>query len=377
MKRYLTPYFEGYTIGSKNLIRAANSAGVKSTVFSAEPWGCQTEQPSTYVLPALFAETFHADDLIMASYVALLPSLNDYDIIHFLPNLAGDIYASFIRSRRKEENRIIAHFPHPYHPFISSPFSRLRLSFLCHKVLDYIFCTTNFLAYYFLKNTRMQKSRIFCVPLPIDTNKYRPLPQKEKLREKHGISEKHVVAFVGQIEPVRGVFMLLQAFRKVVKQIHDIKLVISSPGLKFESPYVFVLKQTVKELKIEDKVILLPPQSQLEEIYNLADVVVFPYVQPYHYMDPPLTLLEAMASGALVLASGVGAANELIFNEENGRLVKPRSLEDLTKAIVDCVKSSDHSSLGVKARETIMSKYSINRIGATLAETYKRILESK
>lgn len=378
MKRYLSQSFEGYTIGSKNVIKAARLNGVNATVFSAEPSDCQIDEPATYISRTLFAEKFHVDNLITASYASLLSSLRDYDIIHFLPNLAGDIYASFICPKLRKETKTIAHFSHPYHPYIYSPFSRLRLSFLCKKVLDYVLCTTNFLVRYFRENTGMQDSRIFCTPLPTDTDKYKPLPQKEKLREKHGVSGEHVIAFVGQIEPVRGVFVLLHAFNKVVKIIDNIQLVISSPRQQYERPYISALQETVRKLKLEDKVVLLPPQRCLEEIYNLADVVVFPYTQPYYHMDPPLTLLEAMASGALVIASAVGAVNELVVNGKNGKLVKPRSVETLAEAIVDGVKNADnYRFLGIKARETIISKFSMNRVGSVLASIYTKILEQK
>lgn len=376
MKRHLTPFIEGYTIGSKNLIKAAGLTGVNATVFSAEPWDYQTQETATHVLRTLFAEKYYVTDLITASYASFLSSLRDYDIIHFLPNLAGDIYASIIRPKLRKETKMIGHFSHPYHPHIRSPFSRLRLSFLWNRVLDYVFCTSKFLLKYFRENTRMEESRIFCIPFPIDTNKYKPLPKKEKLREKHGLSGEHVIAYTGQIEPVRGIFVLLQAFGKVVKNVDKIQLVISSPRLQFERPYILVLEKMVRKLKLEEKVVLLPPQRRLEEIYNLADLVVFPYTQPYYYMDPPLTLLEAMASGAVVIASAVGAINEVIVNRKNGKLVKPRSVEALAESIVDGVRNADdYRFLGVKARETITSRFSVKRIGIVLAKTYNKILE--
>lgn len=376
MKRYLTPFIEGYTIGSKNLIKASRQTGVNATVFSAEPSNCQKREPGTYISRTLFAEKLHADDLVTASYAFFLSIFHDYNIIHFLPNLAGDIYALFTRPKIRKETKTIVHFAHPYHPYIDSPFSRFRLSFLCKKASDYIFCTNSFLVKYFQQNTGVQESRIFCIPFPIDTNKYKPLKQKEKLRENHGVSGEHVIAFVGQIEPVRGVFVLLRAFNKVVKHVDNVQLVISSPRLSYERLYVSALKRMVKRLKLQEEVVLLDPQHCLEEIYNLADIVVFPYTQPYYYMDPPLTLFEAMASGALVVASDVGIVNELVVDGQNGKLTKPRDVEALTEALVNGIRNVDYYNLfGVKARETIISKFSMNKIGVTLTKIYSKILE--
>jgi glycosyltransferase involved in cell wall biosynthesis len=189
------------------------------------------------------------------------------------------------------------------------------------------------------------------------------------------LSKGYIIAFVGQIEPVRGVFLLLHAFRKLTKIIDNVQLVLSSPGQLYEEPYIVTFNKIVKKLQLEDRVVLLGPQRHLEEIYNLADIVVFPYIKPYYYMDPPLTLLEAMASGAVVVASAVGSANELVINGKNGILIKPKSVEALAEAIVDVIRNKDdYKSLGVNARETIVSKFSMNTVGSIMRQIYESIL---
>lgn len=376
MKRYLTPFNEGYTIGSRNLITAASLKKIKATVFTVEPPNRDVHKSEAYVSPTLIGESYHLDDLITFPHIALLSSMRESDIIHFLPNLAGDTYAFFVRQAKTA--KIVVHFSHPYEPFIHSPLSRFRLFSLLDKISDYAFCTTEFLAKYFREHTRMAPERIFRVPFPIDTNKYRPLGKKEEFRSKYGISHGSVIAYVGQVEPVRGIFVLLQAFSRIAKTDVDVQLVISSPQMQFEEKYMVAVHELLKSLKLEEKVILLPPQPHLEEIYNLADVIVFPYLQPYYRTDPPLTLLEAMASGGVVVASAVGVANSLIVNGRNGKLVKCASVEALCEALSDCVRNVDeYRSLGMNARETIMADFSIDKVGFQMANIYNKILQDK
>lgn len=375
MKRFSTPFIEGYTIGSRNLIRAACRAKVRATVISAEPLNCPNENPGSYRLPTLFAENLHVADLITASYMSLLPSLGDYDIIHFLPNLAGDLYASFTYRRKRKSSAIIVHFSHPYEPYIHSPFSDFRLTVLCRKVLDYVFCISNFLVEYFHKKIGIERSKVFCIPFPIDTDKYRPLSRKKELRKRLGLSGEYIVAFTGQIESVRGAFVLLKAFNDVLKCADNVKLVVTNPGLSYENANLVLFEKMIKKLDVGDAVVLLNAQKNLEEIYNLADAVVFPYTGLYYYMDPPLTLLEAMSSGAFVIASKVGNVSNLILDGENGKLVKPKSVTELSHSILDTMRDHiDGNALGYSARKTILSKYSMEVVGKSLAETYDAIL---
>lgn len=377
MKRYLTPFAEGYTVGSKSLVKAALSRGINATVFSAEPVN-QANGSEAYAAHTLIGERFHADDFMTILCSSLLPSLRDYDIIHFLPNLAGDIYASFRFLDFNSGPKLIAHLAHPYHPYIRSPFSKFRLSFLCRKVLDHIFCTTEFLVNYFQNKTGMSRLNISCVPFPIDTAVFKPLPQKEKLREIHDLSSERVIVFVGQIEPIRGVFVLLQAFHRLAKNVDDVRLVLSSPRQENEAPYILSFRKMVKELGLEEKVVLLGLQNHLEELYNLADVVVFPYLKPYYYMDPPLTLLESMACGSTIVATDAGAARELIVDGKNGRLIEPGNVEILVKTLTSVLENIDNNSFfGVNARETILSRFSTKRVGNLLDDHYRKILEEE
>jgi glycosyltransferase involved in cell wall biosynthesis len=376
MKRYLTSYLEGQTIGSKNIIKAASSKGINTYVYSVEQRNSINPNPSVYMFPTLFAEKYYISDLITASFASFLTKFRDYDIIHFLPNLAADIYASFFRYGLKRKTKIIGHFANPYHPYLSSPFSQYRLRILCKKVLNYVFCTNLFLLKYFQEKTKIPKSRIFHVPFPIDTERYKPLSSKEKLREKHGFPNKLTLGFVGQIEPIRGVFELLHSFFEVTKSVDNVQLLISSPRLESEEKNIIQFKKEIAKLKLKKKVLLLPPQPHLEEIYNLADVMVFPYLQPFYYTDPPLTLLEAMATGSLVLASDVGAIKEVLENGKNGILIKPRDVQSLTSALKSILRDIDeYKILGVKAREKIVSSFSIRQVGIILNNIYNEILK--
>lgn len=375
MKRYFTPYIEGYTIGSKKIIEVARLNDIDAEVFSVEPWTFKKEGFSKFVFNSLFAENYYISDLISATYFSLLSKNNSFDIIHFLPNLAGDLYSLFLTPKIKENTKIIGHFSHPYHPYIESPFSRFRLNYISHNVFDYVFCINEFLVKYFIEHTKINPSRIFYVPFPIDTDRYKPAPNKERLRERFGLGDDFIIAYVGQIEPVRGVFVLLEAIKKIMKQLSDVKLVISNPGLEFENPYKNLLQKKIKEYSLEDKIVLLPAQKRVEDIYNLANVVVFPYIKPYYYMDPPLTLLEAMSCGSLVLGSSVGTVKDLIINNKNGISIKPNDVASLSKQLINITKNiDDYKNLGGMARESIISTYSMKKVGNTLKETYNMII---
>jgi glycosyltransferase involved in cell wall biosynthesis len=116
---------------------------------------------------------------------------------------------------------------------------------------------------------------------------------------------------------------------------------------------------------------MVGPSENIEEIYNLADVVVLPFQRPY-WVDPPLVLLEAMSSGAVVVTTSVGAISDVVRNRENAVVVKTGSREDLADAIVGILESPNESmKMARKARETILRDYSYEAVGKKLLDLYE------
>jgi glycosyltransferase involved in cell wall biosynthesis len=89
----------------------------------------------------------------------------------------------------------------------------------------------------------------------------------------------------------------------------------------------------------------------------------------------PLKILEAMASGAAVVASNVPPVRELIADRENGWLVHPERPSELARAIRILV---DHPArarqLGIAARRTIEQRFTWKQSTKALAEAYAGLM---
>lgn len=110
--------------------------------------------------------------------------------------------------------------------------------------------------------------------------------------------------------------------------------------------------------------------------YAAADVWTFPFrdlgVEEAPAIDPPLTLLEAMATGRPVVVSDTLSMAEAVVDAENGYLVSPGDPE----AVVDRLQAlrSDPAAcerLGKAARRTIRDRYSPAAAADRLLEIYE------
>lgn len=111
--------------------------------------------------------------------------------------------------------------------------------------------------------------------------------------------------------------------------------------------------------------------AKLPEAYSAADFFVFPSQKETF----GLVMLESMACGTPVVSFKVGAAPELVRNNQTGILAESQTSGDLCKGITYLL---EHDSLcqtmRPRCREVVVEEYSLERQGKRYTELYRTIL---
>lgn len=148
-------------------------------------------------------------------------------------------------------------------------------------------------------------SRAVYVKTGVDTTRFCPVTpeQKAALREKYGIpTDKPVVLHVGHLKAGRNIGELL----KLGENWH-VLLVVSSYATDQKD---MALGQQFRERK---NVTLVDEfQPDIQELYQLADVYLFPVTESGNCIDVPLSSLEAASCGIPVVATPYGELRELL-----------------------------------------------------------------
>ena len=158
----------------------------------------------------------------------------------------------------------------------------------------------------------------------VDTRRFTPVEPEKKLqlREKYGIPrEKMVVLHVGHLKAGRNVGQLLN----LDDRFH---------GILVASSYASEQKDAQLRRQITEKENLTLMDTYLpniEEIYQLSDVYLFPVVAEHNCIDVPLSAMEAAACGIPVVATSFGELKELLMEEGFYEITsfEPESLNSL------------------------------------------------
>ena len=383
---------EGHHVASRRIIGAAIRAGTNAHVITLEPdanacaraensgkWTIVNSKKSPIGnIGFLSSISRTIDELIKSVNVASQVKFSGCDLIHVL-NITKEAYVIAHKLLRVKKP-LLVHFYHSPYVLTDDVFLIRNVALrtgLYGRVLDNHVLTTNVSLYNFLvDNLGIDPERVHYAPYPVDTNTFKPSNNKESLREKHGLPpDQPIVVYVGSLNPARGISTLIRSFHNVLSRFPRALLYISHPHHKPEETYETQLRELVQNLKLQKNVLIVGPSPHVEEIYNLADVVVLPFRRPY-WVDPPLVLLEAMSSGVPVVVTSVGAIGEVIRDHENALVIRPENPEILAEAIIELLENPrDSLEMGKRAHETIVQNYSYEVVGKKLLEIYDFVLD--
>jgi PEP-CTERM/exosortase A-associated glycosyltransferase len=182
--------------------------------------------------------------------------------------------------------------------------------------------------------------KITIIPNAVDVNRFSIRDQaKSSLRKMFNFDGKQVLGFIGSFYAYEGLALLLKAFSLVIKKRQDVRVCLVGGG-----PDESHLRETAHKLDIREKVIFTGriPHGKVISYYDLIDVFVYPRLSMrLTETVTPLKPLEAMARGALVIASDVGGHKELIRDGYNGFLFRAGDPDALAEKLVDILDKKE------------------------------------
>jgi len=168
--------------------------------------------------------------------------------------------------------------------------------------------------------------KIVIIPNAIETSLYDNLPPQGNFREKHNIqANEKMVLFLGRLNQIKGVDLLVESFALLTNDIKDSRLVIVGP----DDGCLDHLEEMINRLKIKSKVLFTGPLYEDDKLEAYVDADV--YVLPSRYETFPNTVLEAAICKTPVIVTERCGIAEMVKN--NMGLVVKYDKESLKKGI--------------------------------------------
>lgn len=200
--------------------------------------------------------------------------------------------------------------------------------------------------------TVTKNQRIVCIPNPVPSVEERPAKRR-----------RNIVLFLGRLERGKGIFDLLDTIASLRAAIPDIRLVCAGDG------DIGSVARHAERLGIEDAVSFpgwVGP-AEKQSLMRLAAV----YVLPSYAEGLPMSMLEAMAEGLPVVATGVGGIPDVVTDGVNGYLFEPGDTAGLERLLRRLMHDPELGKrMAQAARETVRLHCAADRVVAQLEEIY-------
>ncbi len=177
--------------------------------------------------------------------------------------------------------------------------------------------------------THFPRERCPVVPLPVDTEFYRPGPAAPDWRARLGLRDATVLLFVGRLAPNKRVPILIEALDRLRERTPPVHAVIAGDDGDVYDLEKRRCRERAAALGLADRVHFLGRLSpeELRAAYRGADV----FVMPSRHEGFCLPVVEAMACGLPVVAARAGALPETVGAA--GLTFRPDDADDLARQL--------------------------------------------
>lgn len=210
----------------------------------------------------------------------------------------------------------------------------------------------------------------------IDTKAFSPASDKAALRRHLGLPEDVVLlGCFGRIREKKGTDAFVSAMISILPSRPDAVAIVMGRATEGHGAFLDGLKADVAKAGLAGRILFLPEVTvdQMPDWYRCLDI----YIAPQRWEGFGLTPLEAMACGIPVVATRVGAFEDLVALGISGALVDPGDIAALAAAAAELIDDPAlRAAQSQAARTRAVGQFRIEDEAATLVALYRRLLDA-
>lgn len=293
---------------------------------------------------------------------------NDIDLVHsfkFVPNLIN-AFSNIFTSRK-----VVLHIAGLGIAFANTGF-KYRILKLIQQILFFIqFLRANLVIIQnpddyndFLFKESFRKKIKVVKGSGVDIHKFAPPVSQERAP----VSDKIIFLCTTRLIWEKGIREMVEAFEMLPPSLtQNLELhIIGEPDDKNPRS---VTQDFIANYASSPLIRFLGRQENVQQHLARADVFILP---SYYREGIPRSILEALACAKPIITTDVPGCNLTIMDEQNGRLITPRSVQAIKSAVEDMIASkADWETMGNTSRQLAVLEFSEEKIFSDIVKLYK------
>jgi mannosyltransferase len=217
------------------------------------------------------------------------------------------------------------------------------------------------------------KRQATVVPHGVDTDRYSPPADRAAACAGAGLPGRYAIGCFGRVRAQKGTDVFVDAMCRLLPRYPDFTAVIVGGITAEQSAFANGLRKRIEAAGLQSRIVITGelPIEEVERWYQRLTIYAF----TSRNEGFGLTLIEAMAVGAALVASRAGAAELVVEDGVTGVLTPPGDADALVAAMEPLMRDpASAAAMGERARARVLEKFSLDAEANSIAEVYRTLV---
>jgi glycosyltransferase involved in cell wall biosynthesis len=285
------------------------------------------------------------------------------DLVHVHSRRGADIWAG-LAARRERIPAILSRR-------VDNPEKRWLVKFK-YGLYQKVITISRGIRQVLIEQAGVAPEKIVCVPSAVDTERFRPGAESTErawfAHEFNLRADELAVGMLAQFIERKGHRVLFDALPSVLQRVPNTRVLLFGQG-----PLLEEIKRLCAERGLDKCVVFTGFRQDIDKILPCLDLVVHPALME----GLGVSLLEAAACAAPIIASNAGGMPEIVRDGVNGSLIAPGDSSALAAAMIALLTDRElRQRSGAQGRRLAEAEFSVPAMVAGNYRVYQEVLRA-
>jgi mannosyltransferase len=207
----------------------------------------------------------------------------------------------------------------------------------------------------------------------VDTDLYAPPPDRAAAFAESGLEGRYAIGCFGRVRAQKGSDVFVDAMCRLLPRHPDFTAVMVGAITADQMGFASDLKKRIEAAGLNSRSVITGELSieGVQRWYQRLTIYAF----TSRNEGFGLTLIEAMAVGAALVASRAGAAEFVVEEGVTGVLTPPGDVDALVAALEPLMRDpAAAAAMGARARARVLERFNLDAEAAAIAAVYRRLV---
>jgi mannosyltransferase len=204
----------------------------------------------------------------------------------------------------------------------------------------------------------------------VDTESYAPPADRAAAFAQGGLPGRYAIGCFGRVRAQKGSDVFVEAMCRLLPRYPDFTAIIVGAIVPEQQGFANALKKQIEAAGLQSRIVMTG-EIEIEEVQRWYQRLTI-YAFTSRNEGFGLTLIEAMSSGAALVASRAGAAEFVVEDGVTGVLTPSGDVDALVAALEPLMRDpAAAEAMGTRARARVVEKFSLGAEANAIAAVYR------